>query len=221
MPSITRRRVLQAAAGSVAGLAGCSAETHSTRSPTPSAPGPPADALRNPPTVSLRNPAREPVVTGEAVGITPDATEESGADEEDLRWARALVATEVAADSIAFADVEGADAGRQFLADTDFDAETVYVEQRELGECFERDLCWVRWSEDELETAYGHRYRPADVACDADATDVVARFIRLPVALDPESVRGFGSQTSSGGCREGDATGEGGGGADGSGEGNA
>lgn len=191
MPS--RRRALQAAGGLLAGLAGCNAEPPSTA--TPGDPGPPADALTDPPTLSLRNPELGPVVSHPVETPTPERHEER-----DF-WRTFFVADEETAAGLTFASVEGVETAQQFLEDTNFDGETVFVDQRELGECYERTLCWVRWADHGIETAYARGYRDADVACEAGASDVVATFVRLPVALDPDQMQRFGSSSRSGSCR--------------------
>lgn len=201
MPS-TRRHTLRSAAGALAALAGCSAENRSRKDTTPSPHGPPADALTDPPALTLRNPEAAPVVTRG----TPTPTEDEG-----RFWGHRLVVDDETASTLTVADVEGADRAREFLDATDFEGETVYVEQREIGECYERTLCWVKWTDSSIETAYSRGFRDADVACETDAKDVVAHLIRLPVALDPDRISGYGSQTTSGHCRspDEDRTGEG------------
>lgn len=190
MPSISRRGALRSTAGLLAALAGCSAETGSPS--TPSERGPPEDALRNPSTVRLRNPNSAPVVTHG----TPTPTVQEG-----RIWGHLLVTDTETANALTFADVDGVERARTFLKKTDFSTETVYVEQRELGECYTRRICWVRWTTASIETAYTTELRDADVACSADAIDVVATLIRLPAALDPDTITRYGSRGGSDYCR--------------------
>jgi hypothetical protein len=193
MPSLTRRRALQSAVGALGLLAGCSGQTSTTRTVTPAANGPPDRARTDVESVRLRNPANDLVVTrGDA---TP--TTESGA----RLWEHLFVTDAKTADSLAFADVEGVEAAREFLAATDFDAETVYVEQRGIGACYRQELCWVSWTKSSIRTSYARRLRDADEACDADEQEVAAELIRLPVVLDPDEIRERGSEGGPGNCR--------------------
>lgn len=205
MPSTSRRDLLLAAPGFLGFLAGCNGGVGP--SPTPTEPGPPDDALLDPPMVNLRNPAVAPIVT-RADEETPTRSET-----ERSMWRREVIGDMETADALTFADVEGADRARQFLDETDFGSETVFVEQSEVAECYELELCWIRWADGSIETAYARGYRDADVDCESGADDVVANLVRLPVALDPEQIRGGGSSTTSGHCGgpegiEGEASGE-------------
>lgn len=199
MPSTSRRRVLWSAIGFLGALAGCSADSNPSPTPTPG--GPPGDALTDPPTVTLRNPTIGRVVTRGDDGTPSDA------DSEDRIWRHTLIADAKTSGSLTVADVDGADRARQFLDNTDFAAETIYVEQRELGECYEQELCWVQWTDSSIETSYASGYRDADVACDVNANGVVADLIRLPVALDLEQIHQYGSSTGSDRCRTADGEG--------------
>ncbi|WP_202935131.1 hypothetical protein [Halorussus amylolyticus] len=112
-----------------------------------------------------------------------------------------FVATEGEAARVWFGDVDGADEARKFVANTDFDAETLYVETRPVGECQTLELCSVTWSDTDIDTQYGGGYRDADVSCDADARVSVSTLIRIPERIDPEHVNSHGSGWSSSGCR--------------------
>jgi hypothetical protein len=192
MPS-TRRRVLRSAVCLLGALAGCNGESSSepTATPTANAPpsdGPPSDALSDPPRLTLRKPDSGLVVTrGDA---------ESTDDHRDRFF---VVAEAETAASLSFAPVDGVADARQFVADTDFESESVYVDQRPVPECYRRRLCWIRWTEVEVETSYARTLRDADVACEADAEDVVATFVRLPAVLS--GVSRFHSSSGGGPCR--------------------
>ncbi|MFA1609615.1 hypothetical protein [Halobellus rubicundus] len=199
----TRRRLL-AAAGSLLGataLAGCGGSGSASGS-SRVAPGsdPPEDALVDPPHVSLRNGDREPIVWSE----TPSETESAGAGGETPEidsWTHHVVASDEAAAALTFADVDGVDEARAFLDETDFGSETVYVERHLVGECYHHRLCWVRWTDSEIETDYARVLRDADVACEADARDVVTNLIRLPATLEPGQINSYGSSGGGGRCR--------------------
>ncbi|MGQ4556489.1 hypothetical protein [Halobellus sp. GM3] len=201
-PSPSRRRLLQSMGTllGVSALAGCggSGSASSTARSGPDA-DPPEDALTDPTHVSLRNAEKAPIVRDPG-----SETDESGADSEGTprfdRWQHDLVADAERADSLAFADVDGADGARSLLAETDFESESVYIEGHVVGECYERRLCWIRWTDTEIETDYARILRDADVACEADSDDFVTNLIRIPAALNPDSVRSYGS-SGGGRCR--------------------
>ncbi|AZH27015.1 hypothetical protein [Haloplanus aerogenes] len=190
MPSITRRRVLSGAVAFLTGFAGCSGETSSGSS------YPPEDVDNvaiDPDAYSLRNPRTEPTVWTD---------ERPTADEDGAThyWSHVFVTSSDDAANVSFADVPGADEARDFLDSTDYDAATVYVEQSTVQECFAPELCYVQWSETEVETSYTRRYRDADVACETDAEDVVATLVRIPTVLDPSDISSYGSSHGSGTC---------------------
>jgi hypothetical protein len=194
MPSTTRRRALHGAAALLAGVAGCSGESSSSS-------GYPSEATGrvavDPASYRLRNPDRGPVVwTG------PRPTTDAGAERRryDDHFFVARTADAADAADVSVADVPGADGARGFLADTDYDDATVYVEQWLVGECFTPELCHVRWSRTDIDTSYSRRYRDVDVACGADARDTLAVLIRLPEPFDPSEVSGYGSSRGSASC---------------------
>lgn len=202
MVPITRRRLLHAAVGLLAGLAGCGRSRDGPSTETPTEPnrrndGPVPDHYM------LRDPSDEPPVLlprdRDGRGDAATAESPSGNRPENARQ-HGLVASEDAASRVWITDVEGADEARDFVAATDFDAETLYVHGRSVGECYELELCSVTWSDAEIETRFGSNYRDADVACRADAKGMVSTLIRIPDALDPERVRSHGSGWSSNGC---------------------
>ncbi|SEP24137.1 hypothetical protein SAMN04487948_12563 [Halogranum amylolyticum] len=196
MGPLTRRRALHGATALLAGLAGCSGSSSSSRSSSPTAAESGGSGDTDPESYTLRGPTDDPLVrTGDASTDTPtDRLEER-------RWHHEFVTSADAAESLRFADVDGVDGARAFLAETSFETETVYVERRTVGECWELDLCYVRWGPKRVETDYGRRLRAADVACSADEQVAVATFVRIPARLDPEEIRQYGSGTSSDGCR--------------------
>jgi len=113
---------------------------------------------------------------------------------------RGFVASSDDADRLRFADVEGAQAARQFVDDTDFDAATVYLLTRSVRECLTLELCNVTWTENDVEFDFGSRHRDADVSCRADARDGVSVLVRIPEALDPDAINSYGSSWSSSPC---------------------
>jgi len=202
----TRRRLLAATASLFCGtaLAGCGGSSSASGSARegPNA-EPPDDALVDPPHVTLRSGDLQPLVRSGTPTETADAdASAAGSREPEIdSWAHHLVASDEAAAALTVADVDGADEAREFLDATDFGSETVYVERHLVGECYLQELCWVRWTDSAIETDYARVLRDADVACEADARDVVTKLIRLPAALDPDSVSSYSSGSGGGRCR--------------------
>lgn len=198
MVSRTRRRLLHGtAAALLTGLAGCSESTSSGSSTgTP----PYAENVeRDPESYVLRNDA-ETSPAWLAEDGRARTTDGTTAGPPEYARTRALVASEESAARLRFADVSGVDAAREFVSDTDFEAETLYVESRPVEECRSLELCHVAWSAGDIDTQYGGGYRDADVDCEADATDVTTWFIRVPDVLDPDRVSSYGSGWSSSPC---------------------
>ena len=203
-PSPSRRRLLRSTAAlfGASALAGCGGSSSSTGTARvgPDA-DPPEDALTDPTHVSLRNPDKERIVRDpESATDEPDADSAADGMPRFDRWRHDLVVDTDRADALTFADVDGVDEAERFLDETDFASESVYIEERTIEECYELQLCWIRWTESEIETDYARILRDADVACEADATDVVSNLIRIPAALNPDEIRSYGS-SSGGRCR--------------------
>jgi hypothetical protein len=198
-PQPTRRRLLRSAAAlvGVGAVAGCNgtAESSGTAVADPD-PDPPDDAVTDPESVVLRAPPDE-LVLREAT----DTDTESEGDARIDEWRHNLIADAETAASTSIAEIDGAGEARQFLDETDFGTETVYVERHVIGECYDQRLCWIRWTDERVETSYGRVLRPAEAACSADARVGVTHLIRLPVALDPDEVSRFSSSGGSGQCR--------------------
>ena len=202
MPSLHRRRVLHGAVALLGALAGCSDAP--TERDSAAVAGRPENTLYDPETVWLRSSERQrPLVwlpreetrAGDSSG--DEETPES--PPEDARHS-AFVASRSDADRLWVADEEGADAVRRFVAETDFERQTLYVENNEVGACHAPELCSVAWSATEIDTEYARSFRDADVACCTDERDAVAAVIRIPDAIDPEEVNSHGSGWGRG-CR--------------------
>ncbi|WP_115865030.1 hypothetical protein [Halorussus litoreus] len=197
----TRRRLLSGAAALLTGLAGCSRSSVSDSSDAP--PGSPRgeNVERDPDRVDLRAPDEQP-----PVWLPRDedetATESTTAGRPERARSRGLVASASVAERLGIADVDGAGEAREFVSDTDFEAETLYVESRSVEECRSPELCYVAWSATEVETQFGGRYRDADTDCRVDERDGVSWLIRIPDMLDPDRVSSHGSGWSSRGCDE-------------------
>jgi len=201
-PRPTRRRLIRSAAalvgaGAVAGCGG-TAESSGTAVSSPEA-DPPDDAVTDPASVVLRAPLDEPVLQEAGDGSDSDSDGES--DPRAGEWRHNLVADAETAASMSVVDVDGAAEARRFLEETDFDAETVYVERHAVGECYDQRLCWVRWTDQRIETSYARVLRPAEAACSADVRVGVTHLIRLSAALDPDQISRFSSSGGSRPCR--------------------
>ncbi|WP_049985598.1 hypothetical protein [Halobellus rufus] len=202
-PTPSRRRLLQSTAAvlGVSALAGCGGSSSSTGTARAGPDvDPPEDAVTDPTHVSLRNPELAPIVVDPASETeTPESDSDVTPQFDD--WQHDLVADAERAEALEFADVDGADEARALLDGTDFESESVYVEGHVVPECYERRLCWVRWTDSDIETDYARILRDADVACGADDEDFVTNLIRIPAPLDPDDVRSYGPSSGSGRCR--------------------
>lgn len=194
----TRRRLLRGAACVLAGLAGC---TEGRDDPPPTIEPEQYDnpnVERDPDVASLRADGEGP-----PIWIAPEGGEGTTGPEDApprFRTDSQLIASEATASRLRFADVDGVEDARAFVDDTDFDAETLYLEARGVRECYRVELCYVSWAPDDVETQYGSYLRDADVECSADVRESASFLIRIPDALDPDAVNSHGSGWSSSGC---------------------
>lgn len=217
----TRRRVLQGALALLGGLAGCNEVSDGPSGPDDS----PTEPGRR-----LSNTASDPDRVAFRTSDDGDGPLAWFADDPDGtrttvdRWAGSrsgLIADERTAATLSVADVDGvtdlgsasgattdsadvfvenAAAVRRFVAETEFDRETIHLEHRRVGECHRLALCHVTWSDQEIETRYGRFLRGHDVACDEEATDRRLTVVRVPAALDPDVVRPGATGVSHGSC---------------------
>lgn len=151
----------------------------------------------DPPTVTLRRAgSRGPIVEVDTGSDEFDRTERA------LRRAarRGFVTTDGAASMLRVEDVAGAQSAREFLTETDFDEEFVFVDRQSVDQCYDLVLCYVTWSASELRRTYAEIYRDYDVACSADELDRIVRFIRLEGSVDPWLVETGGAITHRDGC---------------------
>ncbi|WP_415378805.1 hypothetical protein [Halosimplex sp. TS25] len=214
MSPLTRRRALQAAAGLTVGLAGCNDTTagigrENPPSGTPAVPRRGGDQVASDPDyLVLRAEGRdrsEPFLwfAHDADELPTDAeTARKGNRVSDGLIADAAVAeTFTVDDDATWSDLsDSPDAVREFVAATDFETETILVDNYAVRACYRLELCHVTWSDDDVGTRYGRYLRDHDVRCEADARDARATVVRLPVALDPDRITGSGTAISSGGC---------------------
>ncbi|WP_459194339.1 hypothetical protein [Halosimplex sp. J119] len=209
MPPFTRRRALQTAVGLAAGFAGCNDTGDSDGSPTPAADRHPDDHVaQDPEHVTLRGSDYE---LGDRLAwfLDPDDRPTDGRTVERRdRVTRGLVADRATAETLTIDDAavaetefsDSAEAVREFVAETDFDRETLYLHHELTDECYRLVLCYVSWADREVEISYGQFLRDHDVACEADARDGQATLVRIPAALDPEQYELGGTGVSNGHC---------------------
>ncbi|WP_436925903.1 hypothetical protein [Halosimplex amylolyticum] len=214
MPPLTRRRALQGAVGLIAGLAGCNdtitgINRENPPSGTPAVPRRSGDQVASDPDrLVLR---AEGLDRGEPFLWFAHDADELPTDAETARKANrvsdGLIADTATAETFTIDDdatwsdlSDPPDAVREFVAATDFETETILVDNYPVGACYRLELCHVTWSDDDVETRYGRFLRDHDVPCEADARHAQATVVRLPVALDPDRITGSGTGVGSGHC---------------------
>ena len=168
MPDWSRRRALRtvAAAGSLA-LAGCSGEASHSTDPPPDRGEPVSD-------YQVRF-VRE--TDGDRLFETDDG---SG----DVPHEMEYLTGEDERDDLAFRSTTAATELRSFVDATDFEAESVFLLQRSIGECYQANLVTVYRESDGVDAGFCQELRPADVDCSAEAEDTVGVAIRLPFTGD-------------------------------------
>jgi hypothetical protein len=194
----SRRRLLQCIAAAACGVAGCAGQ-NDTDEGTPTVP---ADTPERGQTVPPHVTVRRSDSDSPPVQLLPDGADSGDGEQPDRTRQRGLITTDGDAGRIRVVDdAEGATAARSFLQATSFDEETIYLDFHPVQACFRLELCHVRWSETDIETRYGEVIREADVECRADRRHGVSTLVRIPAALDADSVSGYGSGVGGGGCR--------------------
>lgn len=199
----TRRQALGSTAALLAGFAGCNSPAGV---PTPDdcietdGADPGRNVAVNPPTVTVRRPGRRDPVLGFA---DADRDPDCAVPGQPRAVERGFVTTARAASLLRIDDVEGAPTARQFVEETDFEREFLFVDRGTVGQCYELVLCAVTWTATELERTYGKVYRDYDVACSTDEYDRVARLVRLEGNVDARRIETAGRSTYGGGCPDG------------------
>ncbi|MFW5948218.1 MAG: hypothetical protein ACOCSD_01300 [Halolamina sp.] len=85
-------------------------------------------------------------------------------------------------------DATDAAAVRRLLAETDYERESVLISQTQLGECYRLEVNYVgRDANGTPDVDFCQVVRDAETACDRDARDHVAMFVRLPFPGDEYS----------------------------------
>lgn len=198
----TRRQLLSTLAVSAGGIAGCLGGTSSSEGASESS------TEGRPPNVPDDQSATDPprVVRRSASTRPPIRHPEFEADDSETARSRVrsrhptsrLIDSESTARQLV---VDGDDSEiSAFVSATEFDSETLYLQTNPVGDCFELSLCYVSWHDETIRTDYGRVVRPYEDRCSADTTVLESWLIRLPVALDADSISSFGSSTGSSRC---------------------
>jgi len=210
MDSRTRRQVLAAAAVATGGMAGClGSETSVSRSESSTeGPGrtvPDEQATTEPPLLFRRSDTEQPPIrladTGEREGDS-EADDEGVGDHGHHPQYSVIDSASMAdrlVDNTTETSGEKTDLA-EFVSSTEFDTETLYLETRQVEQCFRLSLCYISWQDNEIRTDYGRLLRPYDERCSVDTTAFESRLFRLPIALDADEINGYGSSTSSSRC---------------------
>lgn len=183
----TRRALLRSLPlGALAGCLGVDARGDGSDSTRQQLSGTDTD----PTVLQVRNPDDEAVLL--------DGGETNG-DGEPIPVMRELVTSAERASELLVAEGVGdADRSRirSFLAETDYDAETVYVARAGVRSCYRLQIESVSWEPQHVEYRYCRELRPPDAVCEAETRVALALLFRLPAALDPELTRSGASGRS-------------------------
>ena len=90
---------------------------------------------------------------------------------------------------------EDNEAVQAFLGDTDFETESVVVDNRLVEDCYERHVLGVRTEPDQVRVDYCQSLKEPTTPCDADTEVMEAIFIRVGRAYD-DAPSGWGSSES-------------------------
>jgi hypothetical protein len=201
MEPTTRRQLLTAITVAAGGVAGCLGATSSSgRSSESSTEGrrsdiPDDQLATDPPRVIRRSESTQPAIR------PPDSEDDSEASRPRHRGHHTtptLIDTESTAQQLI---VDGDDSELSaFVSATEFETETLFLQTNPVDDCFELTLCYVSWHEDQITTDYSRVVRPYEDRCSGDRTVLESWLIRLPVALDADSINSFGSSTGGGRC---------------------
>lgn len=199
----TRRRFLHTATALAGGFAGCSRLSSDAEQPsqTPTESTTSNSSTSNtetdPPTVLLRAGSEIPPIR--VMDPDQETTRAPRPERFSPRMTHELVDSQSKGQQLTVAGDEDSDTVSSFIAETDFDNETVYLETNEVKECFRLKLCHISWHPSKIETDYTQQLRPYDESCTVEKHVFESRLIRLPVALDGDSVNSFGSRISGSG----------------------
>jgi hypothetical protein len=209
----TRRALLHGAAGLTTALAGCSGLLDGSTESTRTAPrdgsggGPGSGSVTDPETLLVRVDTDRPPIwlarPNSEAGGRPTASERD-------RWRESIVIDDTArADRLDVVENVDREQVESFLAATDFEVETVYVEMGAVEECFRLDLCHIGWTPTEISTDYTRRTRSYTERCAVDEWVIEARLIRIPDDVEADDVNTYSSSVGTGACDRGQGRAEG------------
>jgi hypothetical protein len=219
---VNRRAVLALAVGGAASLAGCNGFASSASDSVSDRPGAERTVTDGPDSGTETDPEAVLVRAGtdrQPIWLADPDSDDDGrpTPRPDQRHIGSVVVdSESRADRLSVAaDVDG-EAVQSFLAATDFDAETVFVETVRVEECFRLSLCRISWQPQKISTDYTTRSRSWDEACAVDEWVFEARLIRIPEAIRTGSRSARSTSIGTGACGRGETGPEavGGGGSD-------
>lgn len=173
----SRRRTLHAVAATASvALAGCNDSTERSGSPGRRRDGDPVTDYE---AESVRDADGRPL-------FWRDEADDGQDDERRRERGGIVLLTDPVAESdlVFAADVPAADALQSFAADTDFETQSVLLYTTRVSGCRRLRLEGVRRQEAEVDVSLCRVFRPADVACDADADHTGGVGIRLPFPID-------------------------------------
>lgn len=195
----TRRHFLQVATAVTGSLAGCSSLSSNTTQVSDSASEnnrytAPGDSTESdPPRLLLRSESED-----SPLQLTDSKEKHQQASARGLssHLTHTLIDTQSKAQHLTVADSSDSDQVSSFVAATDFDSETLYLESKRVQECFRLQLCNISWQSKKVRTHYVRTLRSYDERCAVDKHAIESRLIRFPATLDEESVNAHGSSIS-------------------------
>ncbi|MFB6223455.1 MAG: hypothetical protein ABEH86_07260 [Haloarcula sp.] len=210
----TRRTLLHSACGLATVLAGCSGifegrdESTRTASENNDSSDSGVGSVSDPDAVVTRLDAdRQPV-------WLDDGDSRPTESHHPRRLESKIIDTASKADQVTVAEDADRSLIRTFLDETDFETETVYVQNVMIEECFRLTLCQIRWTIDNISTDYGRVSRPYDEPCTAGNKVYAVWFIRIPDTVSADDISSYSSSIGGNRCERQrvDAEGESGGG---------
>ncbi|MFU1783564.1 hypothetical protein ACM16X_19545 [Haloarcula japonica] len=111
-----------------------------------------------------------------------------------------IIDTAAKADRVTVAEDADRSEVRNFLDETDFDTETVYIQTVMIEECFQLTLCQIRWTADTITTDYGRVGRPYDEPCAAGNKVYAVWCIRIPDTVNADDISRSSSSIGGNSC---------------------
>lgn len=196
----TRRALLHSTCGLATMLAGCSGmfegsdESKRTASENDGSAAPGTGSESDPEAVVTRvNADRQPV-------WLDDGDSRPTESRHTRRLESKIIDTASKADRLAVAEDVDSSLIETFLDGTDFETETVYLQNVMIEECFRLMLCQISWTADKISTDYGRVSRPYDEPCTAGSKVYAVWFIRIPDTINADDISSYSSSIGGNGC---------------------